>query len=39
MTEIELLQTIADLLQILLETLGFGLGLVVALIVATTWRG
>lgn len=39
MTEIELLKTIADLLQILIETIGVGLGLVVALIVATTWRG
>ena len=39
MTEIELLQVIADSLQICLETLGVGLGLIMALIVATTWRG
>ena len=39
MTEIELLQFIADRLQICLETLGVGLGLIMALIVATTWRG
>ena len=39
MTEIELLQIIADRLQIILETSGVGLGLIMALIVAITWRG
>ena len=39
MTEIELLQIVADLLKICLETFGVGLGLIVALIVAITWRG
>ena len=39
MTEVELLQVIADRLQISLEIFGLALGLIMALIVATTWRG
>ena len=39
MTEIELLQIIADRLQMILETISLALGLIMALIVAATWRG
>lgn len=39
MTEIELLQVIADRLQMALETFSIILGLIIALIVATTWKG
>lgn len=39
MTEIELLQIVADRLQMALETFSVALGLIMALIVATTWKG
>lgn len=39
MTELELLQALADRLQMIMEILSVSLGLMIAIIVAVTWRG